>query len=63
MALLPMQTSQLQAPILPHAGGIAALLACKGSKGCALGLQHVWNVLCVLCVARLTLSPPLQRGE
>jgi hypothetical protein len=41
MAWLPMQTSQLQAPILLHPGGIAALLAYKGSKGCALGLQHV----------------------
>ena len=41
MAWLPMQTSQLQAPILPHPGGTAALLAYKESKGWALSLQHV----------------------
>ncbi len=41
MAWLPMQTSLLQAPILPHPCGIGALLAYKVSVGCALSLQHV----------------------
>ena len=45
MAWLPTHTSLLQAPILPHPGGIDALLAYKGSKGCALSLQHVTGAL------------------
>lgn len=50
MAWLPMQTSQLQAPILPHPGGIAGLHAYIGSKVVlwvfSISLERSVRILC-----------------